>query len=447
MLAKILVIFPMVQIQHNERGLCVRLLIGVFLIMCISAFSFIFQFDGYAGYDFGDLYDSTRYRVIVPFMGASFTASGGFKRDNIVFPPYSDVLMNNYWYWDEAFFSWLSDNFSIEVGVKEHEIGCGNFYHLFLDDNSVSYPSVHSSAKIGRFNVETLWGGLRFFEKAQAPEKGINYRSLSLNVIEGLEIGYEDAVLYLNRVFDPFYFIVPIPVAGIQEFWHLNAPWGYTSGELNDNSMVGAWVKYSGKDFSTYFETLVDDINMNRFFSPDRPESFNPDKIAFLAGFTGNRKNLRFTVEVAGATAFTFERTSQSTPYDYVMFENVDLPIESNMLGYVHGENSLSMVIDFCARRENWSVAVSWEGLIHGDRTPSLPWHGGDMPHETLWLTGNVSSLMTLNTRISYSWSSVLEWLDEISCGVGFKFSSDGRFLLNGSVFLSLDIEDWEVGL
>lgn len=102
--------------------------------------------------------DLAKFSVIVPFMRTSFIASGGFKRDNLVIPPYADKLWNNYWFWDEGFFQWEEDLFLIQVGVKQHSIGPGNIYRLFVDGKGFSYPSFFSR-KYGKFGVETLWGG------------------------------------------------------------------------------------------------------------------------------------------------------------------------------------------------------------------------------------------------------------------------------------------------
>lgn len=146
--------------------------------------------------------------------------------------------------------------------------------------------------------------------------------------------------------------------------------------------------------------SLIDDINMNRFLSPESYQ--NPDKIAFLIGFSGRRDPVRFTIEVAGATAYTFERTRADKPYEYVFFEGTSYPIEKNMIGYKYGENNIACVIDFEYRFANWTFSLGWESVIFGTRTPHLPWHGGSMPSGTRWLIGEISSLNTLRATISY---------------------------------------------
>lgn len=403
----------------------------LFLSLACLCLSFTFKFDGWFEYDFDQPTDSTKYSVMIPFMGTYFTASGGFRRDNIVIliPPYADVLMNNYWYWDEGFFSWSNNVFTFEVGVKENHAGPGQVYQLFVSENGFSYPSIHSVAEIGKFRVETLWGGIRVLKTDIKPVKAFNYRALVYTPFDGFEIAYEDSILYLDRFFDPYYFFVPIPVPGIQEFWHLSAPWGYSSYELNDNSMVGAWIKYYRENYSFYSEILIDDINMNRFLAPDSPYQ-NPDKIAFLAGFTGKSGPVKLTFEVAGATAFTFQRTTDD-PYEYTYFEDSQFPVEKNMIGYKHGENNIACTIKFEYESDSWSYSAEYEGLIYGDRTPDIPWHGkwSSVPYGTYWLTGDVQSEFSLRMRIAYQFKNLLPGVEKAETGFSAGFYGDNPFV------------------
>lgn len=392
-------------------------------VLCLG---FTFKFDGWIEYDFDQPADLAKFSVVVPFMGASFTASGGFKRDNQVTPPYADKLWYNYWYWDEGFFEWKNNLFLIQVGVKEHSVGPGNIYKLFVAENGFSYPSAHSVATFSKFKVETLWGGLRFVENGSKPVKGFNYRSLIYSPFEGFEIAYQESILYLNRFFDPYYFFIPIPAPGIQEFWHLNAPWGYPTSELDDNSMIGGWVKYSTANYSVYSEVLVDDINMNRFLNPEGFQ--NPDKIAFLAGFSGKSGPYTLTFEVAGATAFTFQRTTPNRPYEYVYFEDSDLAIEKNMIGYRHGENNIACSISLEYSDDSWFIGAVYEGLIYGTRTPEKPWHGSTVPSGIHWLTGDVKSQYSLTARIAYDFKNFLPRSEKFITGLRFGFIDDKPF-------------------
>ncbi|AJC73279.1 hypothetical protein AJ81_02620 [Pseudothermotoga hypogea DSM 11164 = NBRC 106472] len=376
-------------------------LVALFVFSAVL-FGATFQIETELEYDFKQVFDSIKFRLIVPLMGTEFIASGGFRKDNIVTPPYGDFLRGHYWYWDEGYFKYRGQNIEVDVGVKKNTVGPGEFYNLFLSEKDFSYPTVrvtwfYLSRKI---SVETLWAVLRTFSTEDKPAKGLVYRRLLLLPLEGLEIGYQESVLFLNRYFDPYYYFVPIPIPGIQEFWHLSAPWGVRPAQLDDNSMVGAYAVLHGGSWRTYAELLIDDINMNRFLSPESYQ--NPDKIAFLIGFSGRRDPVRFTIEVAGATAYTFERTRADKPYEYVFFEGTSYPIEKNMIGYKYGENNIACVIDFEYRFANWTFSLGWESVIFGTRTPHLPWHGGSMPSGTRWLIGEISSLNTLRATISY---------------------------------------------
>ncbi len=413
-----------------------RSVLIVLILLSVNVCAFVFKFDGWIEYDFDQPTDQTRYNVIVPFMGMTFTASGGFRRDNLIFPPYSDFLWNNYWYWDEGFFSYSNEFLELEVGVKQHSVGPGTIYKLFVEENGYSYPSIKSVGKIGKFRVETLWGGIRLDDGVK-PAKAFNYRALIFSPTEGLEIAYEDSVLYLNRYFDPYYYFVPIPIPGIQEFFHLNAPW-YSS--IDDNSMIGGWIKYSTRNWETYFELLVDDINVNRFLNPEGYQ--NPDKVAFLVGFSGKSGAFRITCEVAGATAYTFERTVSNKPYEYVFFEDSTYPLEKNMIGYKYGENNIACGIRFEYDEKPWFLNVELENVIHGTRTPNKPWHGGPMPNETKWLIGQLESKLAMRARIAYTFDNLFSRLEKLTVGARFGYISekpfigaDLSFLLNFSDF------------
>lgn len=388
----------------QERSENVRGTLIVLLVFSTVLFGATFQIETELEYDFEQVFDSIKFRLTVPFMGTEFIASGGFRRDNVVTPPYSDFLKGHYWYWDEGYFSYQTQNIKVDVGVKKNTVGPGEFYNLFLSEKEFSYPTVRVLALLtgqtSKISVETLWAGLRTFSTEGKPAKGLVYRRLSLLPLEVLEIGYQESVLFLNRYFDPYYYFVPIPIPGIQEFWHLSAPWGVSSAQLDDNSMVGAYAVLRGGSWRAYAEVLIDDINMNRFLSPGGYQ--NPDKIAFMMGFSGQSDPVRFKIEVAGATAYTFERTRVDKPYEYVFFEGTNYPIEKNMIGYKYGENNIACMIDFEYRFANWTFGLGWESVIFGTRTPDSPWHGGSAPNGTRWLIGEISSLNTLRATISY---------------------------------------------
>ncbi len=388
----------------------------IVILLFLSAITFgaVFQIQTQLEYDFEQIVDSIKFGLVVPFMGTNFRASGGFVRDNTVVPPYAEFLKNHYWYWDEGYFEYRGQNLQIDVGVKQNRVGPASFYNLFLSENGFSYPTVRVSWKdeTQKIAVETLWAGLRPFATDDRPIKGLIYRKLALLPFDGLEVGYEESVLFLNRYFDPYYYFVPIPIPGIQEFWHLSAPWGVSSNQLDDNSMVGAYAVLRGKEWRAYAEILVDDINMNRFISPEGYQ--NPDKIAFLVGFSGRSNPVKFTVEVAGATAFTFERTHPDRPYEYVFFEGSNYPIEKNMIGYKYGENNIACTIDFEYSFSDWSFNLNWESVIFGTRTPSRPWHGRPKPNSTKWLIGQIESVSTLKAGATYRLSNLFSIFKDV---------------------------------
>lgn len=392
------------------------------LILITSSFLFSqsFEVNGWINYDFEDPTDLIQGRLVSPLMGGNFIASGGFKRDNYVIPPYADILHNNYWFWNEGYYSYESNLFNLDIGLKQNSAGPGNIYKLFVDDNSdFSYPTLNIIAQgaQGKVKVENLWGGLRLYEYENHPIKSLNYRAIVISPFEGLEIAYEESILYLDRYFDPFYFFAPLPLPAVQESFHMStAPW---YSEFDDNSLIGGWIKYTMKDSNIYFEILIDDINMNRFLRPDDPHQ-NPDKLAFLAGFSTKKGFFNIFFEVAGATAFTFQRTHDEIPYEYVIFESSDLPLENNMIGYEHGENNLATGVRLEYNKNKWFAQIDYEFLIHGTRDVDQPWYGDEMPNSTQWLTGELETVHSLTFLLEHRFQNISTLIEELILGVKF---------------------------
>lgn len=404
----------------------------VFLLIIISVsllFSQSFEVNGWINYDFEDPTNLIQGRLISPLVGGNFMASGGFKRDNYVIPPYADILHNNYWFWNEGYYSYESNLFNLDIGLKQNSAGPGNIFKLFVDDNSdFSYPTLNIIVQgaQGKVKVENLWGGLRLHEYENHPIKSLNYRAIVISPFEGLEIAYEESILYLGRYFDPFYFFAPLPLPAVQESFHMStAPW---YSEFDDNSLIGGWIKYTIKDSNIYFEILIDDINMNRFLRPDDPHQ-NPDKLAFLGGFSTKKGLFNIFFEVAGATAFTFQRTHDEIPYEYVIFESSDLPLENNMIGYKHGENNLATAIRLEYNKNKWFAQIDYEFLIHGTRDVDQPWYGDEMPNSTQWLTGELETVHSLTFLLEHRFQNISSVIEELNLGIRFGVIGNKPFL------------------
>jgi len=404
------------------------LYIFIFFFFCSQGYPFSLELEGNTDYDFIQPTDLILLKTEVPFLDGKLIASGGFKRDNIITPPYSDILLNNYWFWNEGYLFYQKENFITEIGLKQNSIGPGNIYKLFIDNNSgFSYPTINFIVLVGdgKIKLENLWGGLRLYDGVK-PTKSFNYRSISFSPSKNFEIGYEESILYLDRYFDSFYFFAPLPMPAIQEAFHMgNAPW-YSN--FDDNSLIGGWLKYSIKNTDIYIEILVDDINMNRFLRPSDPHQ-NPDKLAFLAGFSTKKGFFNIFFEVAGATAFTFQRTHDEIPYEYVIFEGSDLPIENNMIGYKHGENNLATAVRLEYNKNKWFAQIDYEFLMHGTRDVEQPWYGDVMPNSTQWLIGEVETAHSLTFLLEHRFQNISPFLEESNLGVRFGVIDNKPFI------------------
>jgi len=417
--------------EENMRSLSSKnyFVFSLIIISISLLFSQSFEVNGWINYDFEDPTDLIQGRLVSPLMGGNFIASGGFKRDNYVIPPYADILHNNYWFWNEGYYSYESNLFNLDIGLKQNSAGPGNIYKLFVDDNSdFSYPTLNIVAQgaQGKVKVENLWGGLRPYEEENHPIKSLNYRAIVISPFEGLEIAYEESILYLDRYFDSFYFFAPLPLPAVQESFHMStAPW---YSEFDDNSLIGGWIKYTMKDSNIYFEILIDDINMNRFLRPDDPHQ-NPDKLAFLGGFSTKKGLFNIFFEVAGATAFTFQRTHDEIPYEYVIFEGSDLPLENNMIGYMHGDNNIATAIRLEYNKNKWFAQIDYEFLIHGTRDVDQPWYGDEMPNSTQWLTGELETVHSLTLLLEHRFQNISSVIEELNLGIRFGVIGNKPFL------------------
>ena len=76
-------------------------------------------------------------------------------------------------------------------------------------------------------------------------DKGVNYRLMSLTFGDWT-FGYEESAVYIDRAFDPLYFLSPMPSILTNALLTVGStPWS-TSG--NDNSLMGLFARVSRRD-------------------------------------------------------------------------------------------------------------------------------------------------------------------------------------------------------
>ncbi len=323
-----------------------------------------------------------------------------------------------FYYIPEANLSGKVGPFKLKAGILNEERGPG-IDKLFLDDNSRFYgfPGVSLKYKKDNWHVESLWLNIN-------EEKSFNYRTVVFDFGQ-LKIAYEDAVVYLNEVFNPYYFFVPLPPIAIQEIWlsQEGAPWKDES--KNANALMGGWIEFNFGAGRVYFEALIDDMSLNRLLGTG--SYLNPDKVALLLGGEYRTGAWKIYGEVSGASAYTFERTQENLPYEYTYFDTGK--IEERMIGYKYGENSFSLKLGV-RRFSGWcTLDLMYHYLVYGDRTPETPWHGKEMPPDTKWLIGDLTKEHTLKVsaesdfgeyggKVEVWWSS----LEGIGAGVFLSF-------------------------
>jgi len=353
----------------------------------------------------------------------SFNYSGGIgKGYGIVHPYIVEPLRNfvEFYYFSKASLGVKMGPVEMEGGILHEERGPG-IDKLFLDDNPRFYgfPGLSLRASAGKVRFETLW--LNLSVPGRAFTKGFNYRTLVLE-FGNLSVAYEDSVVYTDKPFDPYYFFVPLPPLAIQEFWYQSSPW---QSRIDHNALMGGWAEYRFESGRIYAEFLIDDLSLNRLLG--RGGYLNPDKVAFLFGGEYEGSSWKLYAEVSGASAYTFQRTHPDVPYEYTYFD--EGPIEERMIGYKYGENSLSFKVGVETELMGLNLRLSYHYLIHGDRTPEVPWHGGDMPPDTKWLVGNVEQGHGFRVDVS---KSLKGWR------VGGFFEANSRTGMTVGVVMSL---------
>ncbi len=206
--------------------------------------------------------------------------------------------------------------------------------------------------------------------------------------------GFEDASVYTGTYFDPLYFMNPAPGFFVQYVTTASGrPWSRLG---NQNSILGFFADYDDGTWSGYGQWLVDDINMNRFLDPSGVQ--NPDKMALSAGVAWKSPWGELAAHAAAATKYTFSSIGGEF-YSYTYYPGsaihsgsyyVGIPIEEQMIGYVHGENSFAVMATWADSVAGFDLDAGLEFTLSGAKSPANPWHDGEDWSETgtRWLDG-----------------------------------------------------------
>jgi hypothetical protein len=196
--------------------------------------------------------------------------------------------------------------------------------------------------------------------------------------------GFQDSAVFTGDFFDIGYFANPLPSIFVQYIDKApGRPWTVAGGD--HNTIMGFFADYEDGNRYLYAQILVDDINMNRFLNPSGKQ--NPDKIAWSLGGRIKSSLGTFGLYQAGATKYTFQ-SAQKEYYSYtlypgsvVLWKGTETPIaiEDAMLGYLHGENNISLLGTWSREFGNIDTAASIELSLSGSKSPANPWNEYDV--------------------------------------------------------------------
>jgi hypothetical protein len=308
---------------------------------------------------------------------------------------------------NESFYEYRAEKLKARVGNLLINEGTGRLYPLWIASNSGGYPAV----KIGWrptdwfiFDNDLLFirTGISAWDTSADLQsaKTLYYRKAGFRPFEVWEFGYEEAILFFGRSLDFPYLFSFFPYQSTQEMRNnFVAPW---KESFNDNGMLGLYTKLYLDPVLLYAEIFIDDFNITNLKAAN-------NKIAWNAGVEWEiLPFLKFYFETAGASKYTYQQHSLSTPpYMYVRYEDQpDLPIEYNMIGYKYGPNSGVANFEIAYTVPNFSGSFSYEFLIFGKRAPFDQWDsaGGTMPVLTSlpWLNDPV---LQIENTLSFSFS------------------------------------------
>ncbi|PKL07270.1 MAG: hypothetical protein CVV53_00370 [Spirochaetae bacterium HGW-Spirochaetae-9] len=264
-------------------------------------------------------------------------------------------------------------------------------YSLYLSGASPSAMTGGFRYESGPFAFSNRWVGLdrnvesglyRSHEDSGIYiERGAVLKSYSYSLGK-LRLGFQDATVFQGAYFDIDVFANPAPSFFVQ--YVLSASGRPNSRSGDQNSIMGFFGDYEGEGWSAYAQLLVDDFNLNRFINPSAYQ--NPDKIAWSLGGRLELPLGTLGFYTAGATKYTFESVGGEF-YSYTMHagsavisdgQTIAVPLEDQMLGYIHGENNLAFLTTWSAPLAGMDVQTGLELVLSGSKSPSNPWHNGE---------------------------------------------------------------------
>lgn len=186
----------------------------------------------------------------------------------------------------------------------------------------------------------------------------------------------------MDRYFDPFYTLVPIPYVWLQLFTTVAG--NPVQIAPDPNTSLGVFLDYNQKQHYAYVQFLVDDLTISS-------QSTTVLKGAWSLGYRINTEVGSFGFYHAGATKFTYQATRTTSPYPYLYYPTNtydvpgnsiaagarEIPYFDNYIGYQYGENNLAFRAEYENRFDIVGVNGGVEYVVSGDKAPLNPWHAG----------------------------------------------------------------------
>lgn len=352
--------------------------------------------------------------------------------DDERYDPSEVYMLGRYLYIDDAHVSYEADRFSVKAGRSPQDDVVDMPYSLFV--SSVPIPAVQLETRYtgDRFFYTNRWVRLNhrseqtyYGSGGDSPlwqdsgyeedypsgvrwaDRGANFHVYGLNLGEW-RLGLQESAVYLHESFNAEFFVSPMIMYFTQLVIDEGAkPW---KQQANSKHLMGFFVDRDTDDGYFASQFLIDDLNGDILPGVNNR---NQNRLAWSLGGYQEYEFGRLGLYHGGATKHTFGPTYgadkdqaygdyeqdeiplyySTNPYPYTYYPAVQYPLDDgtpmpidyrdNYIGYKHGENSLSFLLDyqntFAPRTEReLSLYASVEWVLNGAKSPANPWHEYD---------------------------------------------------------------------
>ncbi len=221
-------------------------------------------------------------------------------------------------------------------------------------------------------------------------DRGANYMVMGVNLGDW-RVGFQESVLYINEVFNPEYFLSPIPqyftrLYGTKGAADPGVPWRQRE---DPNIHMGFFTDVTKPEWRAYFQFIMGDINLDFLTYEERTQ---PQKWAWSIGGERETQYGTFGLFHGGATRYIFAATSvdasrdlySSQRYEYTYWPDVKFPhadgdrlidYRENYIGYKYGENNVALMLTYENDFERFHLDSMAEMVVSGAKSPANPWH------------------------------------------------------------------------